>query len=283
MNYVTYSELVADSLRFARTLPRNVFGVLGVPHSGLLPATIVAQELGVRLGDVYSYTETGGHFYRAGSRLSGRMGQQEGVLLVLDDSVYRGQAMTRARKALQGAQTVIEYAAIYADPMRGTGHVDRWVREVPSPRLFEWNWLHAEIIESALCDMDGIFCEDPEVFDDDGPRYKEDLACRPKLRVPRRRVGAIVTGRLHKWRHVTQDWLRQHGVEYDNLVMAPFDSPEERRAYGAGRWKAEEYVKAKKAKLFVESDEAQAREIAKITGRPVLCPVVGRLFYAPKG
>lgn len=279
MNFLSYEDLVQDSTRLARMLPVDVIGVLGVARSGMLPATIIAQELGCHLGEVESFVATGGAFFRPGRRMTYR--GAEGMILVVDDSLHGGSALAGAMASLQRNPLLLEsmgvmYGAIYVEPGKEE-LLDFHARVVSSPRLFAWNWLHSEKIETALCDLDGLICADPTTPDDDGPEYATELASLAPLHVPTRRVGGIVTGRIERWRDVTMDWLIDNGVTCGDLKMAPFTSAAERNAFGAARWKAEVY-KASEAPLFIESKPEDAATIAELSGKPVLCPAAGRCF-----
>lgn len=271
-NFVTYDELLRDSRAFARTkCPRDIVGVLGVPRSGMMPAAIVAQELGCHLGDVHMFARSG-EFMRPGRRMS--WDTDGAVILVLDDSMYAGAAMEAARTSLRAnpflrARAMLKYGAIYVTP-DSASKVDLFQRIVDPPRLFEWNWLHGVTLEGALCDMDGIFCVDPDTFDDDGPEYERALLDAQPLNIPRRKVGAIATGRIERWRAQTELWLRRQRVEYGTLFMAPFNSAQQRRDYGVAKWKAEVYATSPMG-LFIESNPEIAKEVEALTERPVLC------------
>lgn len=284
MNYKTYADLVRDSRALIRKLPADTAAVLAIPRSGLLPATIIAQELGVELGTVEGY---GGYAetFESGPRLTPILQELaertggEGTIVVVDDSVYMGSAMRTAREMLRRRcpDEKFFYAAVYAAPT-GEKELDAAEAVVAMPRLFEWNWMHHSIIGQAMVDLDGILCRDPHVFDDDGPMYVACLAEAAPLWLPRRKIGTIVTGRLERWRSVTQGWLARHGVTFDRLVMAPFDTAAARRRYNVAGWKSEVYRSRIDVPLFIESNMTDAEIIHRTTGRPVLCPTTGHMF-----
>lgn len=280
VNWVSYQNLVADCIALARRLPRDTVGVLGVPRSGMLAASIIAQELDCHLGDVYSFMNTGCTFMRPGRRMNWQR-DPSGPVIVVDDSLYAGAAMDQAKAALRAnpmldAYYDYQFAAVYLAP----GMQDRvhWYQhEVALPRLFEWNWRHSDLLTEAMCDMDGVLCEDPECNDDDAERYVDFLWHAKPLHRPHRRLGWVVTGRLERFRGGTEDWLMRHGIEYERLFMAPFETAVERRAYKAAKWKADVY-RTSEAKLFIESDVFMAASIAQDSGRRVLCPTNGKMF-----
>jgi len=95
-------------------------------------------------------------------------------------------------------------------------------------------------------------------------------------------VQAVVTSRIEKYREATEEWLKRHGVRYNALVMHPAKTPEQRRQMGDhAERKARVYAKGFKSKetmLFIESDEKQAKKIAELTKKPVLCTDLMKMF-----
>ena len=78
-------------------------------------------------------------------------------------------------------------------------------------------WAVASVQKTIAVDMDGVLCED----DGDWTTY----ATRTPLNENIRRVNAlhgrkvIYTARLEQDREVTEKWLQQHGVQYNDLVL----------------------------------------------------------------
>lgn len=279
MKYISYMEMVADAKAFARKLPSDTVGVLGIPRSGMMVASIIAQELDLPLGEVHNFSAHGGVFMRAGRRLD-RFPHTSGSVVVIDDSLYAGAAMEQAAISLR-TSPMSHYrfyrAVLYMAP-GGEGKVEFFHRIVETPRLFEWNWRHSDILESAMVDMDGIVCEDPTCGDHQ-PAYETFLRDAATLFKIRREIGAIVTGRLRKYEPETRNWLRRHCVQYNDLLMHPAKTPGERKgASGIALWKAEEYAAEPQAELFVESEHEQAKFIHAHSGKPVFCPTTGEVF-----
>ena len=122
-------------------------------------------------------------------------------------------------------------------------------------------------------DIDGVLCENPTPEEnDDGEKYIEFLRnARPKY-VPTKKIGYLITSRLEKYRAETEYWLKKHGVEYDQLIMCPYQTAEERRRRGNHAIiKAIVYSQLPGTVLFVESERWQAIEIARRTFKPVFC------------
>ena len=92
---------------------------------------------------------------------------------------------------------------------------------------------------------------------------------RPK-RIPTFPLNGIVTNRLERHRPQTEAWLAKHGIEYGKLIMSPYATFAERdRANDSARRKANAYAADPTLRLFIESDDQQAIQIAKFSGRPV--------------
>lgn len=277
MNFASYTDLARDTLTLCRQFEPGQFrGVLGIPRSGMLPAAILAQELGCHLGDLHTFATTGA-FHRPGSRMDWAE-NLDGPTLVVDDSVHSGRSMREARE-IMGEDADMVTACVYLRPGM-EDEVDVFARRLASPRIFSWNWAASVLLERCLCDMDGIICTDHDVFDDDGPEYVQALRDVRPLHLPRREVGAVVTARLDRWRELTEGWLDEHGVERRALHMAHFPKAAARRQYGNGRWKADVYGDHEDALLFIESSKPQSEDIHRRTGRDVLHLPGGRLLRA---
>jgi len=248
MNFISLQQLRRDVTEWAKSIPPHDC-ICGVEWSGMLPASILASAWGK-------------------SAMPLQMAYPgNGSLLVVDDSINYGGAMRLARAI---APKDAHFAAVYAANEQIASQVDYHFQILPQPRFFEWNiWKH-DLLAYACLDMDGIICDDCQTADnDDGPRYESFLKNAEPRYLPRITVSAIVTGRLEKYREQTADWLSRHGVTCQRLHMMPMDTMQERRAYGIARFKSEVYS-GSRYRLFIESAQGQAQEIAKTTGKHVL-------------
>jgi len=271
-SWVSTSQLVADAVLLAGILPPDCAGIVGVPRSGTIAASAIATHLHLPL---YTLGKDGPVSVGAGSR-GGSLYRAGGPLAVVDDTVYGGGAMQRARRAMGGRPAV--FAAVYVRP-ESAHAVDVFARELPSPHLLSWNlfnngpfagraanpWYGA----GAALDLDGVIVHDK---DSGGPVNAPYL-------VPRAHpVKLIVTGRREKHRPETEALLRSLGVRWERLEMYPDAEPwgsEEKWA----RHKARHYG-ASACGLYVESCPIQAEMIHRFTGKPVACPVASRVFHA---
>lgn len=263
-------DLYHDIVGMLHKLP-PVDVVLGVPRSGMLPATMIATELGLPLG------VAGGDFIGGGVRLTGSFSQKadrplEGSrILLVDDTVNTGGSM-RSSQAATGLPCIT--CSVYA---ASEGTVDFYGSILPFPRVFSWNLFHHVVLDETLVDMDGVLCLDPIPFDDDGYAYQNALINTVPLHRPKK-VRGIVTNRIERWRGITEDWLAAHHISYEFLVMRPHATAALRRLdVSPGAYKATVYADSG-ATLFIESSDTQAAEIAQLSKKPVISVESYRLF-----
>ncbi|WP_206430506.1 phosphoribosyltransferase family protein [Sphingomonas sp. ABOLG] len=255
-------------------LPRDIDLVVGIPRSGLLAANLISLALNLPLADLDGFLE--GRILSAGStrRRPGfdRAADQFKRVLIVDDSILSGAAMREAREkiARAGQSHRCIFCTVYG-PEEDVVDVDFVMERVPRPRVFQWNFMNHKVLERACLDIDGVLCFDPTRDEnDDGPNYVEFLTNARPLMVPGRRVAHLVTSRLERYRPETEAWLAARGIEYGKLWMLDVPTAEERRRRGAhGAFKAQVYA-GLDAQLFIESEERQAIEIARLSGKPVL-------------
>jgi len=250
----------------------------------MLAASLVALHSNTDLTDIDGLLDgrvfSTGHRMTAGVEHSARAG---GRPLVVDDSVFSGRELARQQARLTRIRPDLDvrWAALIASP-ESTHLVDVWGEVVPHPRIFEWNVLHHEIVERSCFDLDGVLCVDPTASEnDDGAAYLAFLRSALPLYIPSRRIGTIVTARLEKYRQPTEDWLSRQGILFDELRMLDLpDAATRRRAGSHAAFKASVY-KQSNAPLFFESDTAQARDIATLSGRPVYAYGTREMFNPP--
>lgn len=275
MNFRSIKDMADAISRHLYKVPRDVDLIVGIPRSGLLAANIVALELNLPLADLDGFVDGG--LLRAGSTRRNPDWitdvSQSRHALVVDDSIWSGAAISKAKERIgtAGFSGKVSYLAVYAEP-RATDLVDLHFETCPMPRYFGWNYMHHTHVTNWCFDIDGVLCCDPtEAENDDGPAYEEFLRTARSLRTPTYEIGWLVTSRLEKYRKPTEDWLRANGVKYRELVMLDGVDAETRRRHGLhAKFKASIYTKTG-ADLFIESNPQQARQIAELSGKPVVC------------
>ncbi len=270
-NVRTVADMAAIIAQNLHRIDRTAFDcVVGIPRSGMIPASIIATSLQMPLATLEGYCAGIVH------GRSGRTASAGRRILLVDDSCNKGRAMGRAVALLRASCRGVEITrlAVFGpyqldDPSK---FVDVTFADCHGPRVFAWNlWKHRRL-ERWGFDFDGVFCRDPaKAENDDGPRYAAFLADAEPLFLPTRPIGHIVTGRLERYREPTEAWLRRHGIEFASLTMMPYATKAERMAAGnRGGWKAQA-VRGLGVEMFIESCPKQAGIIARDSGVPVFC------------
>jgi uncharacterized HAD superfamily protein len=275
MRFVNYRQLLQDVRAWSAQLPQDIVAVAGIPRSGLLPALHLSLHRNchlVQLSDILA-----DHTPWAAPLRRGQIAASGSRLLILDDSLNRGDTIMGVKSALRGMDlgVKVEFGALYyRAPVRKL--VDYTFRHVRAPRCFEWNVFHCAHMRKACLDLDGVLCDDPDFREEDSEpglhRWIAHLTSAAPRNIPSFPVMAVVTSRLEKYRRHTEEWLHEHGVRYGQLVMSPHSTAAARRkARDHAARKAQFYSSKKRARLFVESSLRQARQIAELTRKPVLC------------
>lgn len=283
MNYRSLSHLSQLSNACAGKIPHDVDLVVGIPRSGMLVASIVALKQNLPLTDLYSFLRNDDlkkgstRTYKHADLVKPRDARK---VLLVDDSIATAKSMHAAveqvRAAYQGE--VVTLAAFAEKHNRHL--VDMYLELVEQPRVFEWNIMHHSLMGHACLDIDGVLCVDPTVEqNDDGPNYRDFLRSTRPLFIPSIKVAHLVTSRLEKYRPETEAWLQRHGVQYGTLHMLDLPSAEERRRLNIHhKFKAEVYARHPQTRLFVESEDRQAIEIMKLSGKPVYCIETNEMY-----
>lgn len=256
----------------------QVDAIIGIPRSGMIPASLIALYLGKPLYTVDQFYQGG--YINFTERIKSNKPSIIKRVLVIDDSCNTGNCLRQVRDVLLKWSRSIEilYAAVYVTE-QASKMVDFYFEICPLPRVFEWNIMDHIILSNSCVDMDGVLCIDPtREQNDDGEGYLEFIRTAKPLFIPQHKIKAIVTSRLEKYRKPTEQWLTDHNVKYDTLYMMDYKTAEERRkANKYGQYKAELY-NATKATLFIESSKVQAEYIHDSTCKPVYCLEDG-VFY----
>lgn len=288
MKFVTLADLAATIRRNVHKIPHDVDFVIGIPRSGIIAASIIAEFLNAPLIDADSFVTgalpTGGRR----SRFHRRSNTKKPRVLVVDDTIFHGRSLRAAKEKLEplGFKYEFIYMAVFLEGPCDA--VDIWLADLrqytegfTSFVLYEWNIFHhiPGFMSVCLYDIDGVLCLDPP-DERSGQPYLDYLPNAVPLFTPTVKVGELVTYRLEKYRDLTEWWLRNQGVTYGALTMFPAKSYDERAEMGISpaAFKADIYRLRPWAKLFVESDDRQAREIHAITRRPVYSVETNKMY-----
>lgn len=209
-----------------------------------------------------------------------------GKVLIVDDTVMTGNSLKAIRPLVQREFPNVLTSAVYVNPL-AVVKPDLWAVDLGWPHLLEWNLFNSVLSSNMACDFDGILCRDcPAGSDDDGPKYLEFINNAQPLYVPRKEpIPLIVTARIEKYRTETEAWMSRWGIRCRKLVMHPASTLVERNRDNIPAYKARHFSdwarhhKPKPPPLaFIESDDRQARMIAKTTGLMVICPATAGVY-----
>ncbi len=267
MHYRSITDL-ADLLQHSlHRIPRETDLVVGLPGGGVLAANILCLLANVPMSDLESIL-AGRSFSVGRTKIEGGPAPQPQHVVAVADTA---EGVAEARARLQAAGIAATLVVVYGDGAEAPG-ADLVLEPLPEPRIFQWSFMQHPVLERACVDIDGVLCLDPtHAENDDGAAYLEFLTAARPLYRPVRRIGTLVTSRLEKYRAETEGWLAAQGIAYGRLVMLDLPSQAERIRLGAhGSFKAETYRQSD-APLFIESENRQARRIAELSGKPVLC------------
>lgn len=277
MHFRSYGDLTQLVRRNIPRLPGDIDLVVYLPRSGIIPAAQIALHRNLPILSLDAYLQGRSPDDPSGVSARARQGGQgdQGRVLVVDDSVGDGGALARARAALaahpEAGRRKVDFLAVYWSGVPVEG-LDHWFEKLPRPRLFEWNALHHEGVGNFCVDIDGVLCPDPtRAQNDDGAGYAAFLRDAPLQVRPTHEIGWLVSNRLETYRPQTEDWLARHGIRYRELILLDGVSAETRRRAGAHGWFKGRVFRDLPAELFIESEPFQARDIAQIAVKPVLC------------
>jgi len=139
--YVSWDNLQREARRLARRLmPADQWqGIIGVSRGGLVPAALLARELGIRYVDTVCISSYDHEHQRELRVLKAAPGDGEGFIVV-DDLVDTGSTARAIREMYPKAR----FVTIFAKPM-GRELVDDYVMEIPQDTWIEQPW------DMALC------------------------------------------------------------------------------------------------------------------------------------
>lgn len=272
IEYKSIADMRLAILHNLHKFPHDIDLVVGIPRSGMLPANLIALYLNKPFTDIDSFVA--GRVYSSGERTKFSGEYKSGKVLIVDDSIALGVALGKAKENLANNPSLSDltliWSVVYASG-EGADKVDVYCEKTGLYRVFEWNiFHHPHFIPHCCCDIDGVLCPNPPI-DDDGPLYTEYISKAPILYKPTRKIDTLVSCRLEKYRSITEEWLHSNGIEYGKLIMLNFKNKEERIAWGKhGVYKGEYYKKSDNI-LFIESSLGEAKDILRVSGKPVFC------------
>lgn len=277
MKYITLSNLVTTIRNNIYKIPHDIDFVIGIPRSGMICASIISEFINVPLIDINGFIN--GQELYGGRRLAKIDRKNNGKILVIDDTVFSGASINEVKDKLNKFNYNFIYCAVYLEGYNDKA-VDFWLEDLRKYThnftqlvMYEWNIFHhnLDVMSTFIFDLDGVFCIDP-CDERNTKAYEKYITNAIPLFTPTVKVGKIMTYRLIKYKLVTEDWLAKNNIQYEKLIMFNANSWDERNNSGIepAIFKGNFY-KNDDAKLFIESDNEQAKKIYEISKKPVLC------------
>lgn len=270
MQYRSFADMNQTILRHRNLLPGTIDLVVGIPRSGLVAANFLSLAINSPLTDLAGLIE--GRIFEAGSTKRTPNFEQanakDRVVVVIDDTIGSGRAFQAARRRIQEAKIPGKfiYCAIYGEFSRYEG-VDHIFEVIGSPALCEWNVMHdRSILKSALVDFDTVLCQETHTNCALGNAHSiRSLDQSKPNHTPTRSIGTVVTSRPSAQKKCVERWLKEHGIEYNRLVLCPSQDlnlpahVHKSKTYGSSD-----------AVIFIGGGQKECSEIAQSTGKPVL-------------
>lgn len=250
------------------SLPANLDLIVGVPRSGMLPASILSHLLDLPLTDVDGFLE--GRLLRRGSSTAaiadGAVVDRARSVLVIDDSIGHGVQLQQVatRIAPRSAGRTLYLAAVFATPS-GAALADIVFERLPWGRVFSWNLLHHRLLAECWVAADGILWDRRSA-----PSHDNDPA--PIWR-PTTRIGWIVTAQPATEVDRVRAWLEAHSITYDRLVMSarPLGAPATLRYMARG-------YRRSPARLFITDEAEHAQQVLRRAGAPTVSLLAQELY-----
>lgn len=294
MLYISFNDLVND-IRNNFYKIRNFegdsqfCGVLGVPRSGMIPASIIAEMLNVGFASVNEFIEKDfDAFNNHGARLLNKFNTERKKILVIDDTCYYGNSLKRTKNLLQPLSDKYEFVfmCVYLEGPLNTMTPDLFLRDIREVTLkseikialYEWNIMHHSQ-ESCLYDIDGVIFLDPP-DERNTEDYIEYIKNPTPLFIPStEKPLTFCTYRLVKYYDITLNSLLKQGIKSSKMHMFNSDDYFERQKTPSYLFKSYVYSKVEPdKKIFIESDDVQAYLIHENTKKAVFCTTTNKMY-----
>lgn len=285
--FITSEQLQLDIKLLLSKIPPDITAIAGIARSGLSVATMLSMYLHLPMLTIRQtmndIVDTGNGWRLGGSK---HIDPKYDKVLIVDDTVMTGNSIKAIRPLVQSKIKNAIYSAVYVNPLALT-KPDIWAVDLSWPHILEWNVFNSVLSPSIAVDFDGILCYDcPIGSDDDGPKYLDFIRNARPLYTPRKaQIPLIVTARIEKYRSETESWLKRNNIKWNKLIMHPANTLKEREADNIPAFKAKHYLEwAKNHKpspgpiIFMESEDAQAREIFRLSNLMTICPSTAEVY-----
>jgi hypoxanthine phosphoribosyltransferase len=267
-------------IQLSQKIPNDFDIVIGVPRSGLWVGDIIACKFGKPLSTPTNFVR--GEIWMSKDYPTG--GKKIKKILLVDDTVATGKRLKNIIKLLKNYDKNLDIKVAVLFVRKSCKNLvnyyyKEYKRILPflEQDILKMPWKE-DYYGKLLTDLDGVICENcPQEFDDDGKKYLKWLKNAKPYLIPVYTIDAIVTSRLEKYRKETKKWLKKHNVKYKKLIMLNLPNQEMRTFEAITKYKSDA-IKKLKPFWFWESDEKEAKELHKLTGRQILCVETMKLY-----
>lgn len=261
---------IVNNLHKIRALDADL--IVGIPRSGMLPASLIATHLQLPFTDIDSYNS--GRWYIKSKKVTVPSDLPNTPLRVLlvDDTINTGTAMRHAVSTLRNSNDTVIKFAVYGSPKNKPEDIDFICELCPLPRAFQWNiWKHNDA-KNWGTDMDGVLCRDPiKKENDKGPLLENFYkTVEPKFLFSKP-IKYIITSREERFRTVTEEWLLKYNITYEKLIMKPNGLPGGNQAHAEYKANILKTGPWSDVQLYIESDPKQAKIMAQLINIPIWC------------
>jgi hypoxanthine phosphoribosyltransferase len=197
----------------------NVFQcAISIPRSGVMIANVISLRFGVGWATIDGFLR---------KEVYGAQFNDIKHVLIVDDGVATGNALNLAKEKIQKAYPNIHVStgALFAreNSVVRVDYVYKRLNRKEVGITMEWDFITDPIRNcpnKPAADLDGFLCHDLPPCKSQA-EYIEAIKTASPFLIPKYPLSAIITSRNENVRVITEEWLKQHGVKYDKLVMAP--------------------------------------------------------------
>ena len=273
-HFVDFNYINALVFHNLNKIPKDIDLIIGIPRSGLIISTMIAEYIGKPSTDLFGFLYGIKTELMAFSSIAPQVSYDNiKHILLVDDGVGLGTSMKKAKNMVINKYPNLKITTYspFVEPF-STDKVDIYCT-VLRDQFMPWSIMKRGI-EVACVDIDGVLTEDvPAQFDTDDENYITFLRNQKPMFRPDRPIHTLVSGRLEKYREITEEWLNKNNITYKHLILLNLPNKYERSKINVGEYKANVYRNSG-TELFIESDFNEANTIHNLTKMPVFCTAV---------